>query len=140
MRGLRKLPAWFVALPLIWVALAAPRDCGGCLPFKLLSWEISVDALELVLENPAGSLNRPASLVELYLEDEIVGQGMLGPVGIGQQVAITIDYRLPRRTRGDVYLRVMADGDLVGLVEVEAKEELPAAEEPPAIVPPPRGP
>ena len=139
MRAQLKLPVWLLATPLIWMALAAPRTCGGCLPFKLVSWEVGIDALELLLENPAGSLARPASLAELYLDDEIVGQAMIGPVGIGQQVVIIIDYKLPRRTRGDVDLRVMADGDLVGLVEVEA-EELPGAEEPPAIVPPPRGP
>ena len=140
MRALQKLPVWLLAMPLIWVALAAPRGCGGCLPFTLVSWEARIDALELVLENPAGSLNRPASLVELYLDDEIVGQAMIGPVGIGERVGVIINWKLPRRTEGDVDLRVMADGDFVGLVEVEAKEELPGAEEPPAIVPPPRGP
>jgi hypothetical protein len=143
MRALRKLPVWLLAMPLMWVALAAPRNCGSCLPFKLVSWEVGIDAVELVLENPAGSLNRPASLVELLLDDEIVGQAMIGPVGIGERVGFVINWKLPRRIEGEADLRVLADGDFVGVIEavVEGPEEAPAPEVPIGErAPPPRAP
>ena len=133
MRAVLRPLSLVLAIPLRWVALAAPRTCGQCLPFKLISWEVGIDQVEMVLENPIGSLMRPASLVELMLDDMIVGKAMLGPVGIGAQVGIIIDYYLPPGADGEVDLKVLADGDLVGMIEVKAAaDEAPADERAPA--------
>jgi hypothetical protein len=130
----------FPALLLVWLVLAAPRDCPGCQPFQLLGWEqVAQDTIAVTLLNPVESLDRPASLVEIFFGEKKVMVITVDPVGRGETVVFYIhDYNdaginIQQPDGGGGVgpgILVVADGDPIGLVGPGAPSVSPMGPEP----------